>query len=91
MTYAEALKYPTGPGRKGWKYAPAESTQAASAQVLGGRNCLSPAPLYDWAQRHGVDLLRDVTKEDQEPSGSLLIALLNDAPLDTARAMFKRE
>lgn len=85
MKYLEALNYPTRPGGRGWKYAPRESNQAGLARALGGTCCLVPEYLYDWAQHHKIDLLRDVTREDLEPLGALLVAVLNGIPIKEAR------
>lgn len=84
--YRQALERPTRPGGMGWKYADQESSQAATAQLFGGICGLSPQGIFDWAMKHDVHLMRDISKSDQLPNGALLIAVLNDVPITWARA-----
>jgi hypothetical protein len=74
--YEEALHRPIKEGI-GWKYADAESMQAARAKSLAQQHCLNPEAVFNWAQRHNVDLHKNTTLL-YEFNDVLLSAVLND-------------
>jgi hypothetical protein len=80
-TYETALAAPTARKGKGWKYAEGASMQAAYAMALGTTHCMNAQAIYDWANRHDVSL-RDQRKRLQPFNDVLLVAVLNDLPLD---------
>ena len=83
--YKRALAAPARSG-VGWAHANRESTQAAAAQAIGAVCCLRPEALFDWATRHGIYLLHDLTADDKAALGPLLLAVLNDWGIEEARA-----
>jgi hypothetical protein len=85
-TYQQALKAPTSRQGRGWAHAGAASMQAGMAMALGMEHCLGPQAIYDWANKHDVNL-RDQRKRLMTPD-LLLVAVLNDWTLDqTEKAM----
>jgi hypothetical protein len=74
--YEEALHRPIKDG-VGWKYADAESMQAAYAKSLALKHCLRPEAVFNWAQRHNVDLHKNMVLL-YEFNDVLLVAILND-------------
>jgi hypothetical protein len=86
-TYQQALKAPTGRQGEGWAHAGAASMQAAMAMALGVEHCLAPQAIYDWGNRHDVNL-RDQRKRLMTPD-LLLVAVLNDWTLDHAEKAMK--
>ena len=87
-TYQQALKAPTAKNGKGWAHANAYSMQAAMAQALAARFCLNPQAIFDWANRHGVNLT-DRRKQLSETADLLLVAVLNDWDLETTERNLK--
>jgi hypothetical protein len=82
MTYTQAIKTP----QNGWSHANDEQMLAALCENLGRICCLNPEPIFDWARRQGMDypaLLREVPSIRNPSDMVLLMAVLNDQPLDT--------
>jgi len=80
-SYKEAMAAPTRRGGRGWKYAEGASMQAAVAESLGWKWCLTPESIYNWSNKHGVRLF-DQRKRLHDDPDLLLIAVLNDWSLD---------
>ena len=88
QTYSQAIKAPTAKNGKGWANASASSMQAALSQALGLTFCLNPEAIFDWANRHGVNLT-DRRKQLSETADLLLVAVLNDWDLETTERNLK--
>jgi len=86
-TYQQALKAPTARNGKGWAHADEASMHAAMAQALGLSFCLNPQSVYDWANRHNLNL-RHERNRPMVPD-VLLIAVLNDWTLDKTETEMK--
>lgn len=86
-SYKKALAAPTAKGGRGWKYADADSMQAAMAQALGLQFCLNPQSIYDWATRHGVSLRAE--RNRLMKADVLLVAVLNNWSIERAEQELK--
>lgn len=89
MTYQQAIKAPTGKHGRGWKYADAASMQAAMAQALGVKWCLSPEAIWSWANRHDVSLWEH-RKKLTSVNDLLLVAVLNNWTLGEAEEQLRK-
>lgn len=72
-TYQEASKMPKG----GVIKADFDTCQAWAAETIARKFCLQEARVYDWAQRHQIDIVSNghiLT----EPPADMLLCLIND-------------
>lgn len=61
-TYRIALDSPTKKGGHGWKYAGKNSVNAACAELLARRFAVRAEAVYDWAEKHEINLEVNMAK-----------------------------
>ena len=82
--YKEALLRPIRTWSEGCVSTNRESKQAARALILGYHYCLSPETLFNWAERHAIDLWK-IYEPNTSPTGPLFIAVSRNITLEEAR------
>jgi len=81
MTFARVIKTP----KRGWAHANDEQMLAVLSETLARHCCLIPKQVFEWAKKHSTyrDLLRASQRLiDNAADMELLVAVLNDQPLD---------